>query len=100
MISSGVPWHDFGWALAVYLAAQGVDNVFTQPGIFAKRVFAHPLEIFVVISVAGSVAGAGGMVLAIPTYTLFRIVAKEFLQEFQWAQALTQSMEALEHEES
>ena len=100
MISSGVPWHDFGWALAVYLAAQGVDNVFTQPVIFAKRVFAHPLEIFVVISVAGSVAGAGGMVLAIPTYTLFRIVAKEFLQEFQWAKALTQSMEAREHDDS
>ena len=39
------------------------------------------------------------MVLAIPTYTLFRIVAKEFLQEFQWAKALTQSMEAREKEE-
>ena len=99
MISSGVLLNDFGWALAVYLAAQGVDNVFTQPVIFAKRVFAHPLEIFVVISVAGSMAGAGGMVLAIPTYTLFRIVAKEFLQEFQWAKALTQSMEAREKEE-
>ena len=98
MISSGVAWDDFGWALAAYLAAQGVDNVFTQPVIFAKRVFAHPLEIFVVISVAGSVAGAGGMVLAIPTYTLFRIVAKEFLQEFQWAQALTESMEIREHQ--
>ena len=24
------------------------------------------------------------MVLAIPTYTLFRIVAQEFLQEFPW----------------
>ena len=89
-----------GGRLPCILAAQGVDNVFTQPVIFAKRVFAHPLEIFVVISVAGSVAGAGGMVLAIPTYTLFRIVAKEFLQEFQWAQALTQSMDAREPEES
>lgn len=97
MISSGVEWDAFGWALAVYLAAQGVDNVFTQPVIFAKRVFAHPLEIFVVISVAGTVAGAGGMVLAIPTYTLFRIVANEFLQEFSWIQALTKSMDDREH---
>lgn len=96
MISSGVDWDAFGWAMGVYLAAQGVDNVFTQPVIFAKRVFAHPLEIFVVISVAGSVAGPAGMVLAIPAYTLFRIVAGEFLQEFPWIQALTKSMEARE----
>lgn len=92
MISSGVDWYDFGWAMGAYLAAQAVDNVFTQPVIFAKRVFAHPLEIFVVISVAGSLAGPVGMVLAIPTYTLFRIVATEFFQEFPWIQALTQSM--------
>jgi predicted PurR-regulated permease PerM len=94
MISSGVDWTSFAWGMGVYLAAQGVDNVFTQPVIFAKRVFAHPLEIFVVISVAGSLAGPAGMVLAIPGYTLFRIVAKEFLQEFPWVKALTKSMEA------
>ena len=92
MISSGVDWHDFAWAMGAYLAAQAVDNVFTQPVIFAKRVFAHPLEIFVVISVAGSLAGPAGMVLAIPTYTLFRSVATEVVQEFPWVQALTQSM--------
>lgn len=99
MISSGVMWADFGWAMGVYLAAQGVDNVFTQPVIFAKRVFAHPLEIFVVISVAGSVAGPAGMVLAIPAYTLFRIVAGEFLQEFPWIHALSKSMEEREKAE-
>jgi len=94
MISSGVDWPAFTWGLGVYLAAQGVDNVFTQPVIFAKRVFAHPLEIFVVISVAGSLAGPAGMVLAIPGYTLFRIVAKEFLQEFPWVKAMTKNMES------
>ena len=100
MISSGVSWDAFAWAMGAYLAAQGVDNVFTQPVIFAKRVFAHPLEIFVVISVAGSLAGPAGMVLAIPTYTLFRIVANEFLQEFPWIQALTKSMDDKERAEN
>lgn len=97
MISSGVNWVDFAWGMGVYLAANAVDNVFTQPVIFAKRVYAHPLEIFVVISIAGSLAGAAGMVLAIPAYTLFRIVAREFLQEFSWAQALTKSMDDREN---
>ena len=59
MISSGVPWDAFSVGHWGMFAAQGVDNVFTQPVIFAKRVFAHPLEIFVVISVAGSLAGPG-----------------------------------------
>jgi len=93
MISSGVDWHDFAWAMGAYLAAQAVDNVFTQPVIFAKRVFAHPLEIFVVISIAGTLAGPTGMVLGIPAYTLFRIVIREFFQEFQWVQALTDRLE-------
>ena len=40
------------------------------------------------------------MVLAIPTYTLFRIVANEFLQEFPWIQALTKSMDNKERAEN
>ena len=100
MVSSGTDWASLGWAMTVYFVAQLVDNLFTQPVIFAKRVFAHPLEIFVVVSISGSLAGTLGMVLAIPGYTLFRIVAKEFLHEFQWIQALTDNMDSRQKEES
>ena len=93
MISTGVDWGGMAWALGMYFAAQMVDNLFTQPVIFAKRVHAHPLEIFVVISIAGTLAGPTGMVLGIPAYTLFRIVIREFFQEFQWVQALTDRLE-------
>lgn len=99
MISSGVALDDLAWGMAVYLAAQGVDNVFTQPVVFAKRVFAHPLEIFVVVSVAGSLGGPAGMVLAIPGYTLLRIVGREFLQQFPWVQALTKSIDRNDQEQ-
>ena len=37
-----------------------------------------------------------GMVLAIPGYTLIRIVAREFLEEVPWVQALTQRMDSQE----
>ena len=94
MVSSGVDGGTLGWGLAMFAAAQAIDNVFTQPVVFAKRVFAHPLEIFIVVSVAGSLAGPMGMVLAIPGYTLIRIVAREFLEEVPWIQALTQRMES------
>jgi predicted PurR-regulated permease PerM len=47
----------------------------------------------VVISIAGTLGGPAGMVLAIPGYTLFRIVIREFFQEFQWVQALTKHLD-------
>ena len=55
-----------GSALIVYLITQLVDNFMTQPFLFSKRVKAHPLEIFIVISMAGMIAGVVGMILAVP----------------------------------
>ena len=73
----------------VYGITQLVDNFFTQPFIFSNRVMAHPLEIFIIISMAGLLGGVSGMVLAIPGYTLLRIVAREFLSGFKLIDALT-----------
>jgi predicted PurR-regulated permease PerM len=87
-----------GWGLQifytaiVYGIAQLVDNFFTQPFIFSNRVMAHPLEIFIVISMAGLLGGVSGMVLAIPGYTLIRIVAGEFLSGFKFIDALTENI--------
>lgn len=81
-----------GKAGLVFLAGQLVDNFFTQPVIFAGSVKAHPLEIFLLISIAGSLAGITGMMLAIPAYSLIRVVAKEFLSGFKVIQALTDEL--------
>jgi predicted PurR-regulated permease PerM len=81
-----------GWGLLVFLLAQLVDNFFTQPVIFANRVHAHPLEIFLVISIAGSLAGVAGMILAIPGYTLFRIIAQELFSGFKAIDRLTKNL--------
>ena len=81
-----------GKAALVFLSGQLVDNFFTQPVIFAGSVKAHPLEIFVLISIAGSLAGITGMMLAIPAYSLIRVVAKEFLSGFKVIQALTDEL--------
>jgi predicted PurR-regulated permease PerM len=80
------------YAAIVYAIAQLVDNFFTQPFIFSNRVMAHPLEIFIVISMAGLLGGVPGMVLAIPGYTLIRIVAREFLSGFKIVDALTEKI--------
>ena len=76
----------------VYLITQLVDNFFTQPFLFSNRVKAHPLEIFIVISMAGMLAGVKGMILAVPEYTLIRVIANEFFGH-KVVDALTKSME-------
>ncbi len=82
-----------GSAAIVYLVTQLVDNFLTQPILFSKRVKAHPLEIFIVISMAGMLGGVTGMILAVPGYTLLRVIANEFLSGHKVVDALTESME-------
>jgi predicted PurR-regulated permease PerM len=68
------------------------DAMFLQPFIFSNTVKAHPLEIFIVILMAGTLAGIGGMVVAIPVYTLVRIVAREFLTQFKFFKKITEKI--------
>lgn len=76
----------------VMLLTQLVDNVVFQPYIYGSSVHAHPLEIFLVILMAGSLAGIPGMILAIPAYTVFRVLLKEFFNKYKLVKKLTQSM--------
>lgn len=81
-----------GQVALVFAAVQMLDNFVFQPFIFSNSVKAHPLEIFLVILIAGTVAGITGMILAIPSYTFIRIIAKEFLSQFKIVQSLTKNI--------
>ena len=72
------------------LVAQGIDNFLLQPLLYSQRAKAHPLEIFLVILIAGSLAGVVGMLLAIPAYNVIRVFAKEFFYNFRVVQKLTE----------
>lgn len=60
--------------LALFFTVQLLDNIFFQPLIFSNSVGAHPLEIFLVISIAGTLLGVAGMVVAVPVYSIGRII--------------------------
>lgn len=77
---------------ASFAAMQILDNYVLQPVIFSKSVKAHPLEIFIIILMGAKINGIMGMVLAIPVYTVLRVVAKTFLSELRVVQALTESL--------
>jgi predicted PurR-regulated permease PerM len=76
----------------VFVATNLIDNWVLQPLIYSKSVNAHPIEIFIVILMAGSLAGIPGMILAVPAYTVLRIVAKEFLGGFKLVDKLTENI--------
>ena len=75
-----------------YAIAQLIDNFLSQPLIFSKSVKSHPLEIFLVILIAGLLFGVLGMVLAVPLYTVIKVVLKEFLTDNKIVKSLTQDL--------
>ena len=80
----------------VFLVAHLLDSFFLQPFIFSKRVLAHPLEIFLIILVGAQVGGIFGMLIAIPTYTVLRVLAKTFLSEYRFVQKLTDKLDEID----
>lgn len=76
----------------VFASVQIIDNIVFQPLIYSNSVNAHPLEIFLVIIMAGSMAGILGMMLAIPIYTVLRVIGKEFFNQYRFVNKLTRNM--------
>ena len=63
--------------VGVFVIANVIDNIVLQPVIFSQSVKAHPVEIFLVTIMGGSVGGITGMILAIPVYTIIRVIVIE-----------------------
>ena len=78
---------------AIMLATQMVDSMIYQPVIYSTSIKAHPLEIFIVLLFAGGIGGALGLLVAIPTYTVVRVVASRFFSEFKPVKRLIPEIE-------
>lgn len=68
--------------ISAFAITKLLDDFVLQPIIYGKSVHAHPLEIFIVILVAGHVGGVLGMIFAVPAYSLLRIILKEFFSQY------------------
>ena len=71
---------------------QVIDNNFSSPLIFSKSTNSHPLEIFLVILIAGILFGITGMIIAVPFYTSLKVIGKEFLPNNKIIKALTKNL--------
>ena len=76
---------------AIMLAVQMVDVFVYQPLIYSTSIKAKPLEIFIVLLVAGHIGGAVGMFVAIPAYTVIRVIASSFFPNLKPIRRLLQS---------
>ena len=80
------------YVLIGFWIVQIIDNNVAQPIIFSKSVSSHPLEIFLVILIAGFIFGILGMIIAVPLYTIFKVIGKEFFPENQIVKLLTKDI--------
>ena len=80
------------YVLIGFFLVQMVDNNISQPLIFSNSVKSHPLEIFLVILIAGFLSGILGMVIAVPVYTMLKVVGKEFFPENTVVRLLTKNI--------
>lgn len=67
--------------LAVMLFAQLIDNMVLQPVIYSTSIKASPLEIFIVLLMAGNIGGTVGLIVGVPAYTVVRVIAARFFAE-------------------
>lgn len=80
------------YVLAGYLIVQTIDNLINQPLIFGKSVKSHPLEIFLIILISGLLFGVFGMIIAVPSYTAIKVIAKESLSRYKVVKYLTRGL--------
>lgn len=80
------------YILIGFWIVQLIDNNLSQPIIFSKSVSSHPLEIFLVILIAGFLSGILGMVIAVPLYTILKVIGKEFFPNNVVIQLLTKNI--------
>ena len=79
--------------LGIMLTTQLVDNFIYQPLIYSTSIKASPLEIFVVLLIAGHIGGVVGMLIAIPTYTVIRVIASRFFYDNKLVRRLIPDVE-------
>ena len=69
--------------IAIFCFTQLVDNFLYQPIIYSTSIKAKPLEIFIVLLVVGHMAGPMAMIVAIPCYTVIRVIAFRFFRQYK-----------------
>ncbi|MEC1177960.1 AI-2E family transporter [Metasolibacillus meyeri] len=67
--------------LAVTLIAQQIESNLITPNVMGKSLDIHPLTVITIILAAGNIAGFIGILIAIPTYAVIKVVVKNIYEQ-------------------
>ncbi len=85
--------------IAIFCVAQLFDNFLYQPVIYSTSIKAKPLEIFIVLLIVGHIGGPLGMIIAIPCYTVVRVIAFRFFGHIKAIKRLIPDEKLITNEE-
>ena len=85
--------------IAIFCFTQLIDNILYQPLIYSTSIKSTPLEIFIVLLIVGNIGGPLAMIIAIPIYTVFRVIAFRFFGHIKAIRRLIPSEELISKEE-
>lgn len=91
-------WGFAAVVLGLLWFTQIIDNVLYQPLIYSTSIKSKPLEIFIVLLIVGYIGGPFAMIVAIPTYTVFRVIAFRFFRNFKAIRRLIPSEKLISEE--
>ena len=69
--------------IAIFCFTQLIDNFLYQPLIYSTSIKSKPLEIFIVLLIIGHIGGPLAMIVAIPCYTVVRVIAFRFFSHIK-----------------
>lgn len=84
--------------IAIFSFTQLIDNFLYQPVIYSTSIKAKPLEIFIVLLIVGHMGGPLGMIVAIPCYTVVRVISFRFFRQFKAIRRLIPSEKLITEE--
>ncbi len=74
---------DIIWVLLITLVAQQIESNLITPNIMGKSLDIHPLTVISLVLAAGNIAGFIGIIIAIPTYAVLKVIVKNIYHEWK-----------------
>ncbi|WP_246514208.1 AI-2E family transporter [Exiguobacterium alkaliphilum] len=71
------------WVIIVIIVVQQIESNVISPLIQGKSLKVHPLTIIIVLLVAGNLAGIIGMLIAVPTYAVAKVVVQNIVRIYK-----------------
>lgn len=69
------------WVAVITLIAQQIESNLITPNIMGKSLDIHPLTVISLVLAAGNIAGFIGILVAIPTYAVIKVIVQNIYHE-------------------